>query len=297
MEKRATLEEKAYQIWKDAHLPEYLHKYGPKRTPGWLIFLSYLEYQEHAKQWRETAYFMIDHYREDRHWTTWQKAISKWPQWVWDAIMKASAKYEGNCKLAGIDGTTFSRSNPSQHYLERIDRKEPVSQPIQSVILADLERRKFLSWRIRSRARGEKCDVPYLIEKCGKELETIIMDKGFDSNPLHVKIREKGIWSIAPVRKRCKKGAYRKEMRDYFDWGIYGQRNIIEAMIGAVKRRYGSFVQACSARMQRAEISMKFVAYNLKARLLVTTFYRAFQEGFKNKIAKGLKPPSCIQES
>jgi hypothetical protein len=39
-----------------------------------------------------------------------------------------------------------------------------------------------------------------------------------------------------------------------------------------VKRLFGSHVRARSARMQRAELSSRFIAYNLKAIILIT-FY------------------------
>ena len=90
------------------------------------------------------------------------------------------------------------------------------------------------------------------------------MDKGFDSNPLNEWLRNQGIWSVAPVRKGCKRGCYRRQLRDCFDWGLYWQRNIIESLISAVKRLFGSHVRARTARMQRAEISLRFIAYNLR---------------------------------
>lgn len=159
MAEKETLRNKAYRLWKTAGLPEFLNTYGPKKTQGWRIFLCYLEYTEHAPAWRRASHFMEDYHDAQRHWTTWQKAIAKWPQSVWDALGKASAGSE-ECDIAIINGTTLSRSDASQHYLKRIDREEQIGKPIQEVILIDLKRRKFLAWRIRAKARGEKCDVP-----------------------------------------------------------------------------------------------------------------------------------------
>ncbi len=264
MDKRNTLKDKAYHLWKVARLPKYLNKYGPKRTPGWVTYLSYLEYITHASAWRRAANFMFDYYSKARHWTSWQKAISKWPMWVWNALSRASAGTDF-CEKAAIDGTTMARSNPSQHYLHRIDREETVARPIQEVIMVDIAKWKFLSWRVRIKPRGEKCDVRHLVMKSPTKPELIIMDKGFDSNPLHTWLRNNGIWSIAPVRKGCRRGNYRKQLRDCFDWALYWERNIVECMISAVKRLFGAFVKARTAKMQRAEIFTKFIAYNLGA--------------------------------
>ena len=273
MKKRETLKQKAFRLWKKARLPKFFNKFGPKNTPAWKVYLSYLEYTQHAPAWRRAADFMSDYHCLPRHWTTWQKAISKWPLWVWDALAKASVG-EDRCEWAAIDGTTLSRTNASQHYLKRIDRDQHVNRPTQQVVMIDIENRKFLSWRFRVKPRGEKCDVPYLIEHSPVQPEGILMDKGFDSNPLHTFLREKGMWSIAPTRKNCRRGFYRKQLRDYFDYSLYWQRNIVESLIGAVKRLYGSHIRARTARMQRAEVYCRFISYNLRT-IITTTFYRA----------------------
>jgi len=272
MKEKETLKQKAYRLWKAAGLPKFLNKRGPKKTPGWLILLCHLEYTTHAPSWRRAMNFMVDYHEKSRHWTSWQKAISKWQQWVWDALAKASA---GNlpCEVAAIDGTTMARSNPSQHYIKKINC-DLCTHPIQEVVMIDVKHRKFLSWRIRAKARGEKCDVPYLIEHSSVLPELVLMDKGFDSQPLHTYLRDVGVWSVAPVRKGCAHGHYRKQLRDCFDWPLYWQRSIIECLFSAVKRLFGSHVRARTARMQRAEISSKFIAYNIGA-ILLTTFYKA----------------------
>ena len=271
MKSAETLKDKAYRLWKKAKLPKFLNKFGPKETPVWLIYACYLEYTSHAPAWRRASNFMDSYYHKKRHWTTWQKAIGKWPQWVWDALADASVDHK-ECEVAAIDGTTFSRTNASDHYLKRIDHEDVILRPVQGIIMIDVEKRKFLSCRIRAKIRGEKCDVPYLVRKSPCKLNGIILDKGFDSNPLHMFLREQGIWSVAPVRKGCRRGFYRKELRDFFDYGLYWQRNIVESLISAVKRLFGSHVRARNAHMQRAELFCRLIAYNIGA-VIVTTFY------------------------
>jgi len=273
MRKNETLKQKALHLWKAACLPAYLNKFGPKKTPGWLIYLCHLEYTAHAPAWRRAANFMTDYHNKSRHWTCWQKAIAKWPAWVWEALAKASVE-ETTCDIAAVDGTTISQSNPSHHFLKRIDRDGPIGRPVQTVIMIDVLKRKFLSWRFRSTPRGEKCDVPYLVDKSPVLPELILMDKGFDSNPLHKFLRDEGIWSVAPARKNCRRGNYRKQLRDCFDWALYWQRNLVEALISAVKRLFGSHVRARTARMQRAEMFSRFIAYNIGA-VLITICYKA----------------------
>jgi hypothetical protein len=273
MERKETLKDKALRLWRKAGLPDYFNKFGPKRTPAWQFFLCHLEYTVHAPAWRRAAGFMSDYYGKQMHWTAWQKAVAKWPVWVWDALASASVG-EDFSDVAAIDGTGFSRTNASQHYLKRIDSENKVKRHVQSVVMIDVEKRKFLSWRFRAKPRGEKCDVPYLVRKSPAILELVLMDKGFDSNPLHSWLRNKGIWSVAPVRKGCKRGQYRRQLRDCFDYALYWQRNIVESLIGAVKRLFGSHIRARTARTQRAEMSARYIAYNISEKYAMT-FYKA----------------------
>ena len=264
MARKETLIQKVKGLVKRARIPRFLNKYGPKRHPLWQFYLCHTVYTVYCRCWRRAAVFMGEFYGISLHWTTWQKAIAKWPRWVWHALARASVGEE-ECFTAAIDGTGISRSNPSQHYLHRIDHANKVSRPVQEMVMIDVENRRFLSWRIRAKQRGETCDVPYLIRQSPLIPDGVLMDKGFDSNPLHTWLREQGIWSVAPVRKGCKRGRFRKQLRDCFDWALYWQRNIVESLIGAVKRLFGTHVRARTARTQYAELSSRFIAYNIKA--------------------------------
>lgn len=264
MKEKETCKDKAFRLWRKAGLPDFFNKRGPKNTPAWMVYTCHLEYTAHAPSWRRASDFMYNYHDTDRHWTTWQKAIAKWPLWVWDALQKASAGDE-ECEIAAIDGTTLARSNPSQHYLRRIDSDCKVKRPIQEVVMIDVKRRKFLSWKIRARPRGEKCDVSYLIRHALPIPDWLLMDKGFDKESLHKYLRDCGIWSVAPVRKNCRRGMFRKQLRDCFDWCIYWQRNLVESLFSAVKRLFGVHIRARSWIMQRAEAYNRLIAYNINA--------------------------------
>jgi hypothetical protein len=266
MQDEDNLIDKAKCLRRRARLSRTLNKYGPKEHPVWQFLLCHLVKTTYRLSWRRAAKFMVEYYGIILHWTTWQKAIQKWPQWVWDALAQASAGDEP-CEVAAIDGTTFTRSAPSDHYLKKIDRDEPVRRPVQQVVMIDVKRRKFLSWRIRALPKGEKRDVPYILRHSPVLPELILMDKGFDSEPLHTLLRDAGVWSIAPVKKKCKKGRFRKQMRDCFDWALYWQRSLIECLFSAVKRLFGTHVRAATAVAQRAELNMRLIAYNIGAAL------------------------------
>ena len=134
-----------------------------------------------------------------------KKAVQKTSQA--DTVSGTAEDVEGldGDVLAAIDGTGFSRTNASHHYLRRIDSLYKIKRNAQVVLMVDVKRRTFLSWRFRAKPRGEILDVKYLIRTSPVKPELVLMDKGFDSNPLHEWLRNNNIWSIAPVRKRMQK--------------------------------------------------------------------------------------------
>ena len=264
MTKQERLINKAKRLVRHARLPRFFNWKGRKWHPTWQVYLCHLVYTAHAPSWPRAAKFMHEYYGIEMDWTCWRKALMKWPVWAWHALVRASAGDEP-CAVAAIDGTTLARSNPSQHYLHRIDREGAIGRPVQEVVMIDVQRRKFLAWRVRARPRGEKCDVEYLLDHSLVTPDGAFMDKGFDSDPLHAALRARGVWSVAPTRKGCRRGRYRKQLRDCFDWGLYWQRNLVEALIGAVKRLFGGHIRGHSWRAERAEIFSKFIAYNIGA--------------------------------
>ncbi|MBI4945771.1 MAG: transposase, partial [Bacteroidetes bacterium] len=106
-------------------------------------------------------------------------------------------------------------------------------------------------------------DVKYLIKNSCVLPYTTIMDKGYDDNNIHAFMRDRGICSVIPVRKNCVRGQYRKEMRDYFDYGLYWQRNIAETLISCIKRRYGASVSSRNIRSQRSDLYCRMILYNV----------------------------------
>jgi len=244
-----------------ARLPRFFNRKGRRWHPTWQQYLCHLVYTGHAPSWPRAARFMRDFYGVQMDWTCWRKALLKWPAWAWAAVARASAG-DAACRVAAIDGTTLARSHPSQHYYTHILGGR-TARPLQQVVMIDVTRRKFLAWRLRARPRGETRDVPYLWRHAPVKPEGVLMDKGYDAEWVHEWLDAHGAWSVAPTRRRCRRGRHRKVLRDCFDYGLYWQRNLVESLIGAVKRLYGGHVRGRTWRAQRAEVYSKLIAYNL----------------------------------
>ena len=74
-------------------------------------------------------------------------------------------------------------------------------------------------------------------------------------------------------------------MRDYFDYGLYWQRNLVECLFSVVKRLFSSHIRARKAHTQRAEISAKLIAYNIGTKN-TTTFYATQSKSRSIKILR-----------
>ncbi|MFH1520719.1 MAG: transposase [Candidatus Micrarchaeota archaeon] len=229
----------------------------------WQLVLGLLIKEVFRLSYRRAMRFLEEFYGIKLHWTTLQKVRKRLPLAIWQTLLSATINSE--IKVAAIDGTSLQRSNPSEHYLKRIDRKEPTSVPIYLNAMIDVVQRKFVAIRHHAKKSGEIRDVKYLVKQCKKEIELILMDKLYDSEKLHKYLRALGIFSVVPVKKNWAKGQLRKQLKDYFDYALYWQRNLIECLFSALKRLFGNHLRGLTARTQRAEIYMRLIAYNIGA--------------------------------
>lgn len=263
MNKEERLVNKVKRLIKSANLPRFLHRFGPKKFLFWQLALGLLIKEVFRLSYRRAMKFLEEFYGIKMHWTTLQKFRKRLSLAIWKALLTATVNSE--IRVAAIDGTSLQRSNPSEHYLKRIDKEGKTSVPIYLNAMIDVVQRKFVAIRHHAKKCGEISDVKYLVQQCKKEIELILMDKLYDSEKLHKYLRALGIFSIAPVKKNWAKGQYRKQLKDCFDYALYWQRNLIECLFSALKRLFGNHLRGLTARTQRAEIYMRLIAYNIGA--------------------------------
>jgi transposase len=270
MKKEDRLVNKIKRLVRQAGLPRRLHRFGPKKFLLWQLCLGLLVKEVFRLSYRRAMKFLNEFYDIQCHWTTLQKFRKRLPLGMWQMLLASTI--EAPIDTAAIDGTSLQRSNPSEHYLKRIDREGRTSIPVYLNTMIDVVRRKFVAIRHHSTKSSEVRDVHYLVEQTKQDIELIIMDKAYDSEPLHRYLREQGIFSIAPVKKNWARGQLRKQLRDCFDYGLYWQRNLIECLFSALKRLFGNHLRGLTARTQRAEIYMRLIAYNIGA-IIIEIFY------------------------
>ena len=162
------------------------------------------------------------------------------------------------------------------NYIKRIDRDKPIKRPLKLSMY--VSKRRILSFRLRAKWRGDTKDVPYLLNNAAVLADTNCLDKGYDANWVHEEFRDRGLYSIIPVRKNCRRGRYRKEMRYFFDFSQYWERNSSEYNNSSLKRRFGDFVRSVVFRAQHSEVAARIILHNLKA-ILCDFFMEAVHKG------------------
>lgn len=269
MKKKRTILQKLNGIIRKARVPKYLHKKGPKIYTSRQHIKSLLLRQKLKCRFDELVddYMPYFGFKDIPERSTLIKFAKKVPVYLWNRILAVTAEEE--CEIAAIDSTGISRTNASQYYLHRIDSDNPVNRHIKLSVMVNVERRKFMSARIRACPVHDSRDIRYLIKQALIKPQITVMDKGYDDNKIHAFCRDKGIYTIIPVRKGCVRGFYRKEMRDFFDYGLYYQRNIVETLISCIKRKYGTSVNSKSITSQRADLYCRMILYNIFFGLLV----------------------------
>jgi transposase len=270
MKKENKLINKIKHLLKRIGFPRWFHHFGPKKFCSWQLVLGLLIKEVFRLSYRRAMKFLDEFYGVEMHWTTLQKFRKRIPLSVWQRLLAFTI--EDPIEIAAIDGSSFQRSNPSAHYLKRIDRDSRTAIPIYFNAMVDVVRRKFVSVRHHAKKYGEIRDVSYLVNRCIQDIELILMDKAYDSEKLHRYLRDTGIFSIAPVKTNWAKGQLRKQLKDCFDYALYWQRNLVECLFSALKRLFGNTLRSLSARTQRAEIYMRMIAYNIGA-ILYEIFY------------------------
>ena len=273
MKKEKRLDRKINRLFKAAGHPRWLHHMGPKKFQSWIFCLGLVIKQVYQLSYRRAMKFLEEYYAIKLHWTTLQKAAKRLPRTLWQSLLSATISVD-KIYLAAADGTGFSRSGPSQYYLKRIDRVDLIEKPVQAITMIDVGNRKFLAGTFLVKPHGEAKRIPTLHRQSKVKPEVLLLDKGFDAEWLHKWLNDNGTFSIAPVRKGCRRGKFRKIMRDCMDWCLYWQRNIVESLFSALKRLFGSTIKSQKAPTINAELFCRLIAYNLGA-IFSDFFYKA----------------------
>lgn len=260
MQKEVKLVKKITRLLRRANIPRWLHHLGPKKYEFLQHMLAFWIRQawkfsyRRAARWLEELGFNVPTYSA-------LCKMNKRASHIMEKLFYHTCPL-GQVTVASLDATTLSRSNPSWHYIKRIDRKKPVSRPLKLSMIIDTRRKKILALRLRAKARHDTQDVKYLLKRIPKP-KILVADKGYDAEWIHALAHERGIITMIPIKKKTRKGFYRKKMHKQFRTRTYHRREMSESLFGATKQKYGASVSSRTIQTQKADVYCRALLYNL----------------------------------
>ena len=248
---------KIKRFLKNSGYPEFLHKFGPKTYKLADHISGLLIMQSCQLSFRRVKFYVG---KNCPTYSALCKSRKRIPLKLFQRLLKITAGLSSG-KVA-IDGTGFSKSKPSFHYLKRIDSINPKNYAKLSALL-DLKTKKFLVMRIRTTPRHDMQDVKYLLKRIS-DVKVFSGDSGYDAEWLHEMCYWSGIQTYIPPRRNVKIKKFRKIQMKNWNKKEYNLRSNIESGFSAIKRKYGSSVHAKRIEGQRVEIICKGIAHNLE---------------------------------
>jgi hypothetical protein len=262
MEKENKLVKKVKRLLRRLGCPRWLHHYGPK-TYEFLDHLFALLVRAFCRLSYRRVWKLLDllSMKCPRK-SALQETAKKLDSIFWQKVLKATS---GTPYLVAIDSTGLSRTNPSYHYLKRIDGKMP-KVPVKLSVAFDTRKKKFCAARIRVLPAHDIRDAKFLLRHSNPKIA--VADKGYNAEKLYKFAAENNIKLMVPEKSNAKRGFYRKKAKKYYRIRTYHRRELVESGNSSIKRKYGSSVSSRSVRTIRTEVYGRLACHNLFLRLL-----------------------------
>jgi len=261
MSKRLTkLHKKILRILKKLNQREYLHHFGPKKYKLLNHIFALLIMQVCKMSLRRVENFLNLVGIQVPTYSALCKSRKKIPINLWNLLLKETVNFESFS--VAVDSTGFSRTNPSFHFLKRINSKNPVKRFAKLSAFFDLPTKKFVALKVRVKPRHDTKDVNYLLRKVSPKIK-LFGDSAYDAEWIHEICFEKQIQTFIKPRKNVKKGFYRRKQMKNYSEKEYHKRSPIESGFGSLKRKYGGSVFGKSWKSVNSEIYCKAICHNL----------------------------------
>jgi hypothetical protein len=205
------------------------------------------------------------------HYTTLIKFAKRLSSKVLERLFSAFKNIISNPKKVAIDSTGISLDNASPHYCKRIGlpfKKRPF---MKTSFIVDIENYFVLLCKTRKANRHDLIDGRPMIKQLAKNYSPTIFyaDRGYDDEKMFKAVFEELnaypliLQKRLDVPKHRRHGVYRKRTFSVFDYGEYLQRNKIETVNSMLKRRFGSNIRAKHFKIQKVELILRVIAYNI----------------------------------
>ncbi|MGI0141360.1 MAG: IS5 family transposase [Candidatus Micrarchaeales archaeon] len=204
------------------------------------------------------------------HFTTLQKFFDRIPGYKWDfLIAKTYELFMSTIANIAIDSTGYKLHHASQHYEHRIKRNYRRKRFMKHFLSVDTDKQAIIASENWRSYVNDTVRFKPIAKKTRKlvRIENITADKGSDSESNHKFAHKIGANSIIPLKYVVPlsrtKGFYRRKLRRHFPQKLYNQRPKIETINSVEKRKFGDELRSKLLRMQRKEMKVIDVVYNI----------------------------------
>jgi transposase len=261
MSKENRLIQKVKRLIRHLGCPRWLHHYGPKTYEFYQHLCALL-----VRYFCQLSYVRVKQLfdllgitcpsKSALHYTSTKLKAS-----FWEKVLRATS---GTPYLIAIDSTGFSRTNPSYHYLRRIDGKMP-KKYVKLSVAFDTRRKKYCAAKIRVLPAHDIRDVKHLLKNCSPKV--LVADKAYDANWLHEYCKDKDIKAHIPLRKwskpRHKNISARMIAQKHYRTRTFHRRELVESGNSSIKAKYGTSVRSKKVRTIRTEIYGRLACHNI----------------------------------
>lgn len=171
-------------------------------------------------------------------------------------------------KLTAIDGTGIDSWQRSRHY-EMRDADLRALPYAKLDIFIDVKKRLLIDFDIKTGREHDAKVAKKIFSRNNLKGIIVLADKGYDSEPLHKLVREKGGIMYAPPRKKWKtsirkypRGSNRKRCLNLPEF--MGQRSIVESINFSLKKKQISNLTSRKEDMKQREFAWHAILYNLR---------------------------------
>jgi hypothetical protein len=261
MEKENKLVKKVKRLLKRLGCPRWLNRFGSKKYEFYQQMVALL-----------IRVFCRLSYRRVKKLLDWlglvcpsksalQRTSAKLDSVFWSRVLKATSKTP---YIVAIDSTCFSRTNPSYHYLRRINGALP-KVPVKASLAVDTRTKKVIAAKIRVLPAHDIKDAFPLIKKA--QTKKVVADKAYDSNKIYEYCHKKNITAHIPLRNygtpRFHRWNTRQKAAKKFNQKTYHRREMAESTNSSIKRTMGSSVSSKKAKTIRTEIYGRLTCHNI----------------------------------
>ena len=260
MKKENILLKNIEHLLKQLNCRSYLHHFGPKKYKLKHHLFALILMEAYQLSLRRVEKLLQMFGIKVPTYSALCKRRKKIPSWILNKLILLTSGLQH--KNVAIDGTGFSKTNPSFHYLNRIDGKITKNFAKLSM-LYDVDSHKVIAFHVKNKRTHDMKDAKPLLRSYCK-MQCLLGDKAYDAEWLHQYCFERNIKTIIPKKNNVKKGFYRrKQMINYSD-KKYHQRSLIESGFSAIKRKYGGSVSGKVLSSIKTEIYCKGICHNLR---------------------------------